>query len=355
MQKVVISNYQAPGDIVVLTGAVRDLQRNNPGKFEVSVQTTAQELWHGNGYLSKVQCDGSTKYVKAEYPLIHRSNSGPYHFHDGFCDFLEQALSVRITDRWCRGDVYVTDEERKWISQVHEVTGKDSRYWIVVNGGKFDFTAKWWDPARMQKVVEQMSDVLFVQVGESGHQHPALRGPNVIDLRGKTNVRQIVRLVYHSSGVICPVTFLMHLAAAVPVRPEKVGGRKRRPCVVIAGAREPMRWEAYTSHAYLHTCGVLPCSGEGGCWKSRVEKRRDGEKHDDSVCMNPVKTASGAVIPRCLHLIETRHVVEAIRRYEDGDAGQPSGQVDDSQCSSVALGGSAPGPLFAGQEATHGV
>ena len=53
--------------------------------------------------------------------------------------------------------------------------------------------------------------------GEAGHHHPSLRG--VVDLRGQTTTRQLVRLVYHAQGAISAVSFLMHLAAAVEVKP----------------------------------------------------------------------------------------------------------------------------------------
>ncbi|MDQ3776123.1 MAG: hypothetical protein M3461_18120 [Pseudomonadota bacterium] len=59
-------------------------------------------------------------------------------------------------------------------------------------GGKYDFTIKWWDLGRFQRVVDHFQDrILFVQVGESGHEHPSLQ--NVIDLRGKTDLRQLLR------------------------------------------------------------------------------------------------------------------------------------------------------------------
>ena len=92
-------------------------------------------------------------------------------------------------------------------------------FWIVVAGGKFDYTIKWWDHDRFQQVVDHFRGrILFVQVGEAVHDHPPLR--DVIDLRGRTDLRQLVRLVYHAQGVLCPVTLLMHLAAAVESRPE---------------------------------------------------------------------------------------------------------------------------------------
>ena len=89
---------------------------------------------------------------------------------------------------------------------------------------------------RYQQVVDHFKGrIEFVQVGEAGHHHPSLRG--VVDLRGMTGHRQLVRLVYHAQGVISAVSFLMHLAAAVEVKP---GMPKNRPCVVVAGrARAP--------------------------------------------------------------------------------------------------------------------
>ena len=90
----------------------------------------------------------------------------------------------------------------------------------------------------------------------------------VVDLRGRTSLRQLVRLMYHAQGAISAVSLLMHLAAAVEVKP---GMPKNRPCVVIAGGREPAHWEAYTHHQYISNNGALPCCKNGGCWKSRCQ------------------------------------------------------------------------------------
>jgi len=54
----------------------------------------------------------------------------------------------------------------------------------------------------------------------------------------------LVRLVYHAQGAVSAVSLLMHLSAAVEVRP---GGLKNRPCVVVAGGREPPHYAQRTS------------------------------------------------------------------------------------------------------------
>jgi hypothetical protein len=141
------------------------------------------------------------------------------------------------------------------------------------------------------------------------HHHPKLEG--VIDLRGKTDLRQLVRLVYHAQGVLCPVTCLMHLAAAVAV---KDGKPAERPCVVVAGGREPPHWEAYPSHQFLHTVGMLPCDN-GGCWRARTVALGDGDERDQahSLCVDVVDH-----LPHCMHMITAAEVIRRIEMYFDG-------------------------------------
>jgi hypothetical protein len=77
---------------------------------------------------------------------------------------------------------------------VHEVTGADIPFWIIAAGGKYDITIKWWALERYQKVVDHFQGrIQFVQVGAEGNHHPKLEG--VIDLRGQTSLRELVRLV----------------------------------------------------------------------------------------------------------------------------------------------------------------
>ncbi len=336
-----------------MTAAVRDLHLNHPDRYITEVRTSAGEIWENNSYITeidlkadeveveseykvmedgeekiklvdinKVRCElkkvwkqGKVPRVKIHYPLIHTSGKGPSHFTEGYTDYLEQILDIRLRDRLMKGHIEVSDDEKSWVSQIHEATGIDDYFWIVVNGGKTDFTAKWWDPVRMQRVVAGLPNVLFVQVGQKDHYHVELRGNNVVNLIGKTDMRQLIRLVYNSSGVICPVTLMMHLAAAVPVRSDKCYGRASRPCVVLAGGREPAAWEAYTHHSYLHTCGMLPCCDDGGCWKARTEPIGDGDEKDESLCIYPEATENGIMIPKCLKMIGVEDVIHAVSGY----------------------------------------
>lgn len=298
-RKLILENHQAPGDTLMLTAAVRDLHRCHPGKFLTDVRTPSPDFWRHNPYLTPLsEDDPEVERLVCHYPLMHRSNVEPVHFLHGFTEYLSGQLGVPIRPTAFKGDIHLSAEEKAEEPLVHRLTGDTSPYWIIVAGGKFDFTAKWWATERYQAVVDWFSEsesgvaggaaaeesrraggttffsrprIRFVQDGLLSHHHPPLRG--VVDLRGKTSLRELVKVMYHAAGVVCPVTMHMHLCAAVETPP---GRPPLRPCVVVAGGREPPHWEAYPGHRFLHTIGMLRCCQSGGCWRSRVKFDSEG-------------------------------------------------------------------------------
>ncbi len=314
-KKLILRNNLSPGDVTMLTAAVRDLHHHHPNKFLTDVRTPCPALWENNPLVCPIdENDEQARIIDCKYPLIHRSNKEPYHFLHGYTQFLAEELGIPINPTKFKGDIHIADQEKGWISQVHEIVKAPIPFWIIVAGGKKDFTIKWWEEERYQKVVDYFEGkILFVQVGEtkSSHHHPALEG--VIDLRGKTDLRQLVRLVYHSAGVVCPVTLMMHLAAAVETKKKPP---LNRPCVVVAGGREPPHWEAYPSHQYLHTVGALPCCDHGGCWKSRTVPLGDGDSKDmpDNLCIDVVDN-----LPKCMHMISADQVIRSVNYYLIGN------------------------------------
>jgi ADP-heptose:LPS heptosyltransferase len=312
-KKLILKSNLSPGDILMLTAAIRDLHLTYPGQFITDVRTSCKELWENNPYITSLSVnDSDVDIIDCQYPLVHRSNHLPFHFIHAYIMFLNQHLGINIHPNAFKADIHLRNEEKEWISQIEEITGKSSpRFWIIVSGGKKDFTNKWWDPTRFQQVVDYFRGrIQFVQVGQEHHVHPPLEG--VINLIGKTDLRQLVRLMYHADGVVCGVTMLMHLAAAVET---KIGRPKNRACVVVAGGREPSQWEAYPHHQFLHTNGALPCCENGGCWKSRVQPLGDGKEQDNSLCLNPVATDNGVMLPKCLDIITSKDVIDAIELY----------------------------------------
>lgn len=334
--KLLIRNHLSPGDILMLTAAIRDLHKAYPNLFSTDVETSADQLFENNPHITKLdRRDPELFVLQAEYPLINACNEGPWHFVETFHSGFETKLGIQVKPTKMRGDVHISDLEKSWYSQIHDIVGRDIPFWIIDAGCKFDYTCKQWEISRYQEVVNRLPEVPFVQIGttermeevddgkggkqwelkDKGHKHPTLQGPNVISLLNKTDLRQLMRLMYHAAGVITPVSFPMHLCAAVEMK--SVYKRKTRPCIVIAGGREPNQWEAYANHQYLHTCGQLSCCDNGGCWRSRIRKLNDGEVHDadDKICLFPVTGASGQLIPTCMDMITADQVVDHVRHY----------------------------------------
>ena len=318
-KKIILRNHQSPGDVLMLTAALRDLHLSHPGKFVTDVDTPFPQLWQFNPHVTKLNSEEKVEIFQMNYPIIHESNEGPYHFIHGFRLYLEEQLklSIKATKFW--GDIHFAPEERGWISMVHQhFTGWDTPFWLICTGGKLDYTAKWWIPEFAQEVVDYFQDrIQFVQFGADGrdHHHPPLK--KVINLVGQTDIRMFMRLMYHASGVICPVTFAMHLAAATPAKP---GHPKMKACVVTAGGREPSVFTSYTHHVFLHSNGQMPCCDNGGCWKSRTSALADGDEKDTSLCLDTVPF-NGRAVQRCMHdLVTAKDVIRAVEKYHEGGA-----------------------------------
>jgi ADP-heptose:LPS heptosyltransferase len=309
--KLLLRSHLSPGDIVAMTSAVRDLHLAHPGKYQTDVDTSAIDLWEHNPHITPLKRDEpGIRLVQMEYPLIQQSNQRPVHFLEGYTEFLAKELNISIPTSAFKGDIHLSEEEKGWMNQVNETFGYKGRFWILIAGGKYDFTAKWWLPSFYQELVDHFQGrIQFVQCGEQDHWHQPLTG--TFNLLGKTTIRQFLRLMYHAEGVVCPVTFAMHLAAAVPTKSSRL-----RPCVVIAGGREPPHWEAYPGHQFLHTIGSLPCCAVGGCWRSRCQLVEDGDLKDrENLCEAPVQATPDLRIPRCMMMIKPTIVIEAIERY----------------------------------------
>lgn len=304
-------NRQAPGDILMMTCAIRDLHRSYPHSFTTEVATTCQDIWRNNPYTDKLDRKQLLNSYRLGYSHgIQQSNQRSGHFATAFTRDLSQRLGLKVTPTDLRPDLHLTEQE--------ETTRPfDHPYWLAFAGGKPDFTAKIWDPRYYQAVAAAMPDIKFVQVGQRDHLHRPLAG--MIDRIGQTSLRELIWYVRHADGVLCPVTCGMHLAAAL-----------NRPCVVVAGGREPWWWEAYTRetweanidkpvprdfvpHRFLHNIGQYSCCREGGCWKSGVGEKPERTRNCIQVVKGPTRQ-----LPLCMRDITPEMVVRAIRDYQNG-------------------------------------
>ena len=335
-KRIIFHNRQAIGDILMFTCAVRDFCRKFP-EIEVVVEATAMHLWDYNPYIYKgprwndvvdpmtfwkgsnkpndqqrldmnksaikkaVEEERAVKIYIGPGMATNRSNRMSDHFANAFRISMEASLGVRIDQGPIRPDIYMNKEE------YNDAPLVEPPYWLVTAGEKGDWTAKTWSIPRWQQVVDALPEVKFVQLGMKGHGHKKLEGPNVVDFIGQTEgradgIRRLMNLFCNCEGSIGLVSFHMHLCAAFG-----------KPCVIIAGAREPVWFTRYAGHQYLAVDGCIPCTVKGrtdeptACWKCDLK----GCPHKVSV--------EGQDLPLCTDMIKADDVVRAVMSYYRGN------------------------------------
>src|ERR1043166_90379 len=126
MRKLILKNGFSPGDVLMLTAAVRDLHLSYPGEFVTDVRTSCPDLWENNPYVAPLSAsDADVEVLDCRYPLIDRCDSTPYHCLHGFVEFLNDSLGLQIKPTAFKGDVHLSDLERSWYSQIYELTKED--------------------------------------------------------------------------------------------------------------------------------------------------------------------------------------------------------------------------------------
>src|SRR5205809_1526143 len=92
-KRIILRSFYSPGDLVMLTAAVRDLHQCYPGRFITDVRTDSPALWENNPYLTSLDAnDADVKVLECHYPLIQFSNQRPVHFLHGFIEYLNDRL-----------------------------------------------------------------------------------------------------------------------------------------------------------------------------------------------------------------------------------------------------------------------
>ena len=322
--RLIIFQHMSPGDILMLTAFIRDLHRRYPHRFITDVRvrgkgagkghTNSYELFDNNPNITPINIDDPDVLIwHAWYSaFISKSNILNTHFINAYHNCFQKLTGLQVPLTEGKPHIVLSQQEKEWGSRVNEVYKTPRPYWIIDAGRKNDITIKHWEFARFQQIVDAFPDMLFVQIGAANHHHPPLKGNNVLNEIGKTTVREFVRMMYHAYGVITPVSFPMHLSAAVESHPKYK--YTHRPTIVIAGSREPSSWEAYSNQQYIHNCGMLPCSGQGGCWKSHVDKQFVREKKE-AVYTNVVQTPSGQPLAKCMDMITVDRVIDLMKSY----------------------------------------
>jgi len=279
-KKFILKNFQCPGDILMLAACVRDIKIWYPD-LEIDVRTSCNEMFDNNPYITKLDPDDPDVHeIDMEYPIIHESNQYMHHhFIHGFHLYFNEKTGYAVKLLHFKPDVHLTEDEKNT-----PVFDDLPEKFVVINaGGKTDYKTKWWWREAWDEVVSGCPEIPFVQVGKTSaddHKHEVLKSSNSIDKLGQTTLRELMRLIYQSSGTLSVVTSVMHIAAAFD-----------KPATVVAGGHEPWWWEKYPNHSYFHTIGQLKCCKDGGCWGGECKNLDSDDRQKCLKQINPKDVA----------------------------------------------------------------
>jgi ADP-heptose:LPS heptosyltransferase len=267
------------GDELLLTCVARELKKRGPD-LRIWQVSTAAELLRGNPDYHRV-------FPWSSWPLRHSNLMNRARLKLRYSEEVESGereLPVRehILAVLCRvagiaGHVHLrpychlTDEER--------LQGRVAQRQLVLHSvgvGSFAnvMKNKLWYHERFQRLVDELRaahpDLTVVQIGVE--RDPPLSG--VLDVRGKTTLRQAAGLLSQSECFVGTSGLFAHLARAVDCR-----------AVIVYGGREHSWQSGYVCNESLDS--HVPCAP---CW------RWNGCEHD-RICMKQIEVADvlGAV------------------------------------------------------------
>lgn len=317
MTDVVLKTNLSLGDIIALTTTVRALSESNTRVFPL---TSCREVWDNNPHVFRhyktAKTDLGTVFffdnkqvnvIEAHYgDRLSKSNNQTTHFASIYTEDVEKKVGKKLP-YYTYPELYLSDQEKE--KPPHDLPKK---YWVLNAGGKKDFTTKWWPHAHAAKLVKIAKDVQFVQIGNLNDAHFPI--PGAINLIGKTTLRELFSIIYHSSGVVTPISAPMHIAAALTRELPQT-----KPCIVLAGGREPPTMIQYPGQKVLSTLGDFKCCAKQGCWKNRVLPLKvniSDEKLNKTLCELPFEVEPERHYASCMASITPEKVLQEIEDYE---------------------------------------
>jgi len=290
--KLLLRNTQAPGDAIMMTALLRDIHKTYPGKYLICADFRGyMGVVQNNPYHTRisptasdviVEVGCSTNFLKQRaYLGLHWIELATKQFN------IKTELNVKTTE--CRGEIYLSKNEDRPII--------NPPYWLIFAGGKYDQNTKWWPTQNYQTVVNKIPQIKWIQCGREDHWHIPL--DNVINMIGKTKMRELFRLIKFADGIVCPISMPIHISGALP----KKG--KPRSVVVIGGGKEAPHIVHYPGNNFLSTIGEMDCAGDFGCWSQDVMHTPEFPIH--LACKNPLNNFAA-----CMQKITPERVIEAV-------------------------------------------
>jgi ADP-heptose:LPS heptosyltransferase len=238
-----VVRHAALGDVLLCTPALREVKRRNPNG-EVRFFTEYPELVRGLPYLDEVhhprELATTERVIHLRYEEIIPPNR---HIAKVFGD----QLGVQVRD--VRPDCVVDESLR---AEFKTQFASLRRKIIVINRKAGPWTPnKDWPSQHWEMLVEcLLSEFSIVEIGAFDATVVTPRSDNYIDLRGRTDLKNLVAVIAAADLHVGPISGPVHICASF-----------RIPCVVLYGGYESPRCSGYSGNMNFAT--NLSCSP---CW-----------------------------------------------------------------------------------------
>jgi hypothetical protein len=74
MRHLILRNKECPGDLVMLSAAIRDLVSSYPGQYSISVDVNHPEIFENNPHVYSSPPNGDATLIECQNALINSSN-----------------------------------------------------------------------------------------------------------------------------------------------------------------------------------------------------------------------------------------------------------------------------------------
>jgi ADP-heptose:LPS heptosyltransferase len=275
------------GDAVILTAAAENYAAEHPDtRFRYYGEYP--EVFQGNPLF--IQNEEPKKIVGVTYsPYSQRSGNGGTcveAFSRNLFGAMGHVAPPKL--RTNRPSLYPTSAEIENAKVFFSGT-------ILINAGWQECSqTKAWP--HWGELVHLMPEETFVQIGAIGGRNFSIDVPGVVDMRGKTSLRQMIAAAAVCKAIVSPASAIVHMGAAFG-----------RPTVCIIGAREAAKLTEYRNLVHMKNCcpnGIF--TANRACMKFRI-----GDD-DPRKCFH-----NTGVFPDCMAAITAEEVASKLKEVID--------------------------------------
>lgn len=229
------------GDALMCTPAMRALKQTNP-RCRIHFYTDYPDLVRGLWYLDEI-----SPTDKRPRRSMRVSYEGELPTRCHLARIIGKRLGVRVKD--VTPDCYV---DEKLVERFRSTWRDLPRPHILVQRRASSYTPNkdWPNDSWKTLISTILKTGTVIEIGENREGHVHFSSSNYIDLRGKTDLGELVASIAAADILVAPVSGPVHIASAV-----------RTPAVVILGGYELPENTAYPGNKILYT--PIECSP---CW-----------------------------------------------------------------------------------------